>query len=127
MQPVRVVAIVAMVLGLLIGAASAIPFSRASETGARVDSHLAKAEELTREADSVKESDPARHEQLTQEIGKWSGYASSDLAEQSSQQGGAWAVLAVGGGLLIGGGLIFVLTRRRPAPQLDAHKQPQYR
>ncbi|WP_068926007.1 hypothetical protein [Planobispora rosea] len=127
MQPVRMISIVAMVLGLLVGAASAIPFSRASETGARADSHLTKAEELTREADSVKESDPARHEQLTQEIDKWTGFASTDLAEQSSQQGGAWAMLAAGSGLLIGGGLIFVLTRRRPAPQPNAHKQPQHR
>ncbi|GIH94217.1 hypothetical protein ACFFMN_22560 [Planobispora siamensis] len=135
MAHIRWVGIAAIVIGLLVAGASVIPLSRASETGARVESHLAKAEELSREAETVKESDPARYEQLTQEIEKWNGFASTDLDEESTQRTAGLAMAAGGGGFLIGGVIVVILLRRRPAFAQgglhqhggDSPKKPQYR
>ncbi|GII04621.1 hypothetical protein [Planobispora takensis] len=135
MAHIRWVAIAAMVIGLLVAGASVIPLSRAGETGARVESHLAKAEELSREAEAAKESDPARYDQLTQEIARWNGFASTDLDEESAQRTAGLAMAAGGGGFLIGGVIALILLRRRPARAQGglhqqgggSHKNPQYR
>jgi hypothetical protein len=119
-------AIALLVLGLAVGAASTVPFSRASETAARVESHLAKAGQLAREADTVKETDPARYGELTQESRKWAGFAETDQQEHSSQRTGAWIMATGAFGLLAMGALMLMITRRGVTHRTD-DRQPQHR
>ncbi|GAA3441467.1 hypothetical protein [Planomonospora venezuelensis] len=120
------IGIALLVLGLVVGAVSSVPFSRASETGARIEGHLAKAEQAARDADAVKESDPARYDELTQEARRWAGFAETGQEEQSTQQTGAWAMAGGAFVLVAAGALVFATSRRRPASQADPHKL-QYR
>ncbi|MBG0832591.1 hypothetical protein HS041_33380 [Planomonospora sp. ID67723] len=111
-----------LLLGLVVGAVSTVPFSRASETGARIESHLDEAEQTLREADAVKESDPARYDQLTQEAGRWAGFAEANQEEHSSQRTAAWAMAGGAFVLVAAGTLVFAASRRGPAPQTGPQK-----
>ncbi|GGK57754.1 hypothetical protein Ppa06_16050 [Planomonospora parontospora subsp. parontospora] len=102
-----------LVVGLVAAGLSAFAFSRAGETAARIDASLQAAEDLLREAESVKESDPARYEQLTGEAGRRAQFAELDQEERDSQTQGAQLLAAGAVAGLAGGAGLLVIGRRR--------------
>ncbi|MFC4058132.1 hypothetical protein ACFOWE_07485 [Planomonospora corallina] len=104
-----------LVAALVAAGVSVLAFSRAAETQERLESHLAKAGALLKEAESVKEADPARHEELKQEAGRYTSYAESDGEEHAAQRDGARYLAAGAVAGLAGGGALIIIGRRRAA------------
>ncbi|WP_344968503.1 hypothetical protein [Streptosporangium fragile] len=105
-----------LVVALLLLGVSIFLFLRASDTQERIDGHLQKATGLLSEAESVKETDPGRHDELTREANRYTWFAETDQEEHSSQYSSAW-LLAAGAAGCLTGGLIVFLSRGGRAPR----------
>ncbi|MFD0891023.1 hypothetical protein ACFQ08_41295 [Streptosporangium algeriense] len=103
---------VLMVVALVLAGLSTLTFLRAGETGERLDGHRQKVSELLAEAESVKETDQGRYDELSGEAARYLGFADADDEEYRSQFTSA-AVLAAGAAVSLGGCLVLFLLRAR--------------
>jgi hypothetical protein len=104
-----------LVVALLLAGLSGFVFLRASATQERIDGHLQKAAGLLSEAGAVKETEPGRHDELTREADRYTGFAEADLEEHDSQHSSAWLLAAGAIGCLAGSFIVFSLRGGRRA------------
>ncbi|MBB2909389.1 hypothetical protein FHS43_000635 [Streptosporangium becharense] len=120
---------VLLVAGLGAGVLSGVALSRASETRERIDSSLQRASELISEAETVKETDPAKYEELLAEARRSTNFAELDQQEYFTQSDGGWYLAGGAGAGVIGGTVLLAVYRFRIVPrqrmaQWQAPQQP---
>ncbi|GAA3135504.1 hypothetical protein [Streptosporangium carneum] len=115
------VGVILLGAALIVGALSAFVAFRASTTKERIDGQLQRAAAALREAETVKESDPAQHEQLKQDAERYTGFAETDQQEYSSQQQGGWYLAGGALAALAGGVTLIAMGRSGTAAQRSRH------
>ncbi|MEV8631465.1 hypothetical protein AB0395_07385 [Streptosporangium sp. NPDC051023] len=107
------------VAALALAGLGVLVFLRAGATQERLDGHREKAAALFLEADTLKETDPGRYDEVTGEAGRYTGFAEADQQEYESQFTGA-LLLGSGAAACLAGCFVLYLSnvgRRSRSPE----------